>query len=71
MVGVRGAIIGGLLILLGLFFVVTFTSPEFLFSLGISIKTYNMIDKQIGLWWPVIGIGVVIAGLVAMGKLED
>ena len=66
----RGAIIGTLIMVLGIFVIYTFTSPDFLFSLGIDMASYNTIQQQWGIWGPAIGIAVIISGLIAMGKFE-
>ncbi len=70
MVSTRGIIIGALIMFLGIFVIYTFVSPDFLFSIGIDIKTYNAIQEQWGFWGPAVGIAVIIAGLIAMGKFE-
>ena len=70
MASTRGVIIGILIMILGIFVIYTFTSPDFLFSVGVDIKTYNAIQQQWGLWGPAVGIAIIIAGLVAMGKFE-
>lgn len=70
MVSMRGTIIGILVMILGFFIIYTFISPDFLFSIGIDVKTYNAIQKQWGFWGPAIGVAIVLAGLIAMGKLE-
>jgi len=70
MVSTRGIIIGILVMILGIFVIYTFTSPNFLFSIGVDIKTYNAIHEQWGFWGPTIGIAILISGLIAMGKFE-
>ena len=70
MASTRGIIIGILIIILGIFVIYTFISPDFLFSIGIDIKTYNAIHEQWGFWGPAVGIAIMIAGLIAMGKFE-
>jgi hypothetical protein len=70
MTSTRGILIGILIMVLGIFVIYTFISPDFLFSVGIDIKTYNAIHQQWGIWGPAIGIAIIIAGLVAMGKFE-
>ncbi len=70
MTSTRGVIIGILIMILGIFVIYTFTSPDFLFSIGMDIKTYNAINEQWGMWGPAVGIAIIIAGLVAMGKVE-
>jgi len=70
MVSTRGAVIGILIIFLGFFIIYTFVSPDFLFSIGIDIKTYNAIHQQWGFWGPAIGVAIVLAGLIAMGKFS-
>jgi hypothetical protein len=70
MVSGRGAIIGLLIIILGIVVISIFLSPDWLFSIGIDIKTYNAIHTQFGFWFLPIGIGTIIAGLIAMGKFQ-
>ena len=68
MVSARGLLIGGLIILLGFFTIYTFISPDFLFSIGIDIKTFNAIQSQWSMWGMVVGIAIVIAGLISMER---
>ena len=68
--GERGIIIGILIMALGFFTIYTFISPDFLFTLGISIEMYNAIQTQWRLWGMGIGIAIIIAGLIAMGKFD-
>lgn len=70
MTSVRGIIIGILIIILGLVVISIFLSPDWLFSIGIDIKTFNAINTQFKFWFLPIGIAIVIAGLIAMGKFE-
>ena len=70
MASVRGIVIGILIMILGLVVISIFLSPSWLFSIGIDIKTYNAISTQFGFWFLPIGIGIMIAGLIAMGKFE-
>jgi hypothetical protein len=70
MVSGRGVIIGLLLILGGFFAIYTFISPQFLFSIGIDVKTYSAIQQQFSMWGIVIGLFLVVGGFVAMGKFE-
>jgi hypothetical protein len=70
MTSARGLVIGLLIIVLGLTAIGTFLSPDWLFSIGIDIRTYNAINEQFKFWLLPIGIGVIIAGLIAMGKFE-
>jgi len=70
MTSMRGMIIGILIMVLGLVVISMFLSPDWLFSIGIDIKTYNMINEQFKFWFLPVGIGIIIAGLYAMGKLE-
>ena len=69
MVSIRGIVIGFLVMIFG--FLVTFTavSSDFLFSLGlINIKMFNLIQQQVGMWMPALGVMIIIIGLVIMGK---
>ena len=68
MVSARGILIGGFIILLGFFTIYTFISPNFLFSIGIDIKTYNAILSQWNIWGIGIGIAIVISGLISMER---
>jgi len=70
MVSARGILIGGCIILLGFFTIYTFISPDFLFSIGMDIKTYNTIMAQWNIWGIVIGIAIVIAGLISMERFN-
>ena len=70
MASARGMLIGGLIVVLGIVVISIFLSPDWLFSIGIDIKTYNAIHTQFGFWFLPIGIGVIIAGLIAMGKFQ-
>ncbi|MCD6575631.1 MAG: hypothetical protein J7K73_00540 [Nanoarchaeota archaeon] len=70
MTSARGVIIGILIMILGIFVIYNFTSPDFLFSVGVDIKAYNAIQQQWGFWGPAVGIAIIIAGLIAMGKFE-
>ena len=71
MVSARGVAIGVLIMILGIFVILTFTSIDFLWSIGIQdMGTINTIQEQWGFWGPAIGIAIIIAGLVAMGKFE-
>jgi len=70
MVSTRGTIIGILIMILGIFVIYTFVSPNFLFSIGVDIKAYNAIHEQLSFWGPTIGIAIIIGGLIAMGKFE-
>ncbi len=67
----RSTLIGVLIMALGFFVVYTFVSPDFLFLIGIDIGTYNSIQAQLGIWWPVIGISIILTGLIAMKKFGD
>ena len=66
--GFKGLLIGSLIILLGFLVVFTFVSPDFLFLIGLDIRTYNSIQAQLGVWWPVIGVSIILAGLISMKK---
>ena len=68
--GVRGVIIGLLIMILGFVLMATFLSPGWLFSIGVSIKTVNFINEQMKYWGMIIGIAIIIAGLIAMGKFD-
>ena len=70
MVSTRGIVIGTLIMILGIFVIYTFISPDFLFSVGIDMNSYNAIHEQFGIWGPAIGISIIIGGLIAMGKFE-
>ena len=70
MTSARGIAIGIGIMALGLVAIGTFLSPDWLFSIGIDIKTYNAINTQFKFWLLPIGIGVIVAGLIAMGKFE-
>jgi len=70
MTSVRGMVIGILIMVLGLIVISIFLSPDWLFSLGIDIQTFNAINTQFRFWSLPVGIAIVIAGLYAMGKLE-
>ena len=71
MVSTRGILIGLLIMILGIIVISIFLSPEWLWSIGLKdMATYNMITKQFGFWFLPIGIGIMIAGLIAMGKFE-
>ncbi len=67
----REIMIGVLVMILGFFVVYTFISPDFLFLIGIDVGTYNSIQSHLGIWWPVIGICIILAGLIAMKKFGD
>ena len=68
MVSARGMLVGGLIIILGFFMIYTFVSPDFLFSIGIDIKTYNALMSQWNIWGIGVGIAIVIAGLISMER---
>lgn len=70
MTSTRGIIVGILIMVLGIMVISIFLSPGWLFSIGIDIKTYNAINTQFGFWFVPIGVGIIIAGLIAMGKFE-
>jgi hypothetical protein len=70
MVSARGVIIGLLLVLGGFIAIYTVISPQFLFSIGVNVKTFTAIQQQFNIWGTVIGVFLVIGGLVAMGKFQ-
>ena len=66
----RGTIIGVVIMILGFLLLYTFISPNFLFSIGVNIQTYNSIKEQFGIWWPVIGVAIILSGLIAIKKFD-
>ena len=66
----RGISIGIVVMILGFLLLYTFISPNFLFSIGVNIKTYNSIRQQFGIWWPVISVSIILSGLIAIGKFR-
>lgn len=70
MMSLRGMTIGLLIMIGGLLAIYTFISPTFLISIGANINTVNAIQEQFQVWGLVIGIFIVVAGLVVMGKFE-
>ena len=63
-----GMLIGVLLIIGGAFAIYTFISPQFMFSIGVDVKTYVAIQQQFQIWGIVIGVFLVVGGLVTMTK---
>jgi hypothetical protein len=61
-------LIGVLLIIGGAFAIYTFISPQFMFSIGVDVKTYVAIQQQFQIWGIVIGVFLVVGGLVTMTK---
>jgi hypothetical protein len=63
-----GMLIGILLIVGGAFAIYTFISPQFMFSIGVDVRTYTAIQQQFSIWGIVIGVFLVVGGLVTMTK---
>ncbi len=66
----RSNLIGITVIILGFLLLYTFISPDFLFSVGVDIQTYNSIRQQFGIWGPVISVAIILSGLIAISKFK-